>query len=388
IYIHFFSDGRGTPPFSAVRFAEDLIDKSKEIAGSNAEIKIATVGGRDITMNRSVDSFQKSISAFRAIIDADGPREKDIFKVLKKFYDKGITDQYIDVTVLGDYRGVSNNDTLMHWNFRKDRAWILIYLMTEPAERIRKKIEVPEFKKTASNILDYSTLTFMTFIEVYKGVPCSVIYPDKEQPYSLGSILEEFGYRQYRISGVDKAQAVVLLSGGSRIEPFEHEKRITIPLPEDMSGYSDGYDENKGEEGYKKDPYEKYPELEIEDLTGKIIEKVEESGGKEFIIANIANGDMVGHTAGRKASVKAAEAVDRALKKIAGAVVKKNGTLFITADHGNLEILKTEDGTASTFHTKNNVPFAVVPQDRAKFKEGGTLKDVAPTVLAAMEPGR
>ncbi len=95
IYIHFFSDGRGTPPFSAVRFAEDLIEKAETIAGNAADIKIATVGGRDITMNRSVDSFHKSIAAYRAIIDAAGERDKDIFTVLKKAYDKGITDQYI-----------------------------------------------------------------------------------------------------------------------------------------------------------------------------------------------------------------------------------------------------------------------------------------------------
>ncbi len=386
IYIHFFSDGRGTPPFSAVRFAEDLIEKAETIAGNTADIKIATVGGRDITMNRSVDSFHKSIAAYRAIIDAAGERDKDIFTVLKKAYDRGITDQYIDVTVLGDYRGASDNDTLMHWNFRKDRAWMLMYLLSEPVKRIRKKVELPEFKKTASSTLNYDTLNFLTLIEVYKDIPCKVVYPDKKQKYSMGSVLEEFGYRQYRISGVDKAHAVLLLSGGSRIKPFKGEKRITIQLPEEMRKYRDAYDKNKGEEGYKLDPYEKYPKLELTELTQKIIKVVEKSRGREFIIVNISNGDMVGHTAGRDASVKAASVVDRALKKISRAVKEKGGTLFVIADHGNLEVLKTEDGTASTFHTKNRVPFAVVSKDKVKLKEGGCLKDVAPTILAIMEP--
>ncbi|MDA3793440.1 MAG: hypothetical protein PF545_07315 [Elusimicrobia bacterium] len=392
IYIHFFSDGRGTPPFSAVRFAEDLTEKTDKIASSKVDIEIATVGGRDITMNRSDDSFNKSLTTQSAIIDAQGPREKDIFTVLKKAYDKGITDQYVDVTVLGNYKGAANNDMFLHWNFRKDRAWMLMYLMTEPEKRIKKKIKRMDYKKTKrEKTLDYSSLKFMTLIEVYKDVPCEVVYPDKKQEYSLGSSLEDFGYSQFRISGVDKAQAVVLLSGGSRVKPFKHEKRITISLPKEMKRYSDGYDKNKGEKGYKLDPYEKYPEIEIKELTKKIVSVIKDSRGKEFLIINIANGDMVGHTANREASIRAASAVDKALKKISAAVLDMEGTLFITADHGNLEVLHTEDGTPSTFHTKNKVPFAMVSKETIadetlKFKSGGCLKDVAPTVLAVMEP--
>ena len=134
--------------------------------------------------------------------------------------------------------------------------------------------------------------------------------------------------------------------------------------------------------------FEKYPKIELPKLTDRIVETIRSAEGKFFIIANISNPDMVGHTAGKKASVKAAEAVDAALRRISEAAKKRGAMLFITADHGNLECVETEDGIPSTFHTRNHVPFAVLGDDKLRLKKGGCLKDVAPTVLYIMEPGK
>jgi len=387
IRIHFFSDGRGTPPFSAVRFAEDLLEKTEEIKNENTDIKIATVGGRDITMNRSSDSWYKTEKTFRAIVEGHAERAKDIFKALKEDYNLGITDQYIKVRVLGDYSGAVNGDTLIHWNFRKDRSAMLMQMLAESEEKLKQLTGDKNFRKVKyKKELDFNSLQIAGLVQYYEGMTCPAAYCDIKQEHSLGSLLEEYGYKQFRVSGVDKRLAVILLSGGTRKEPFEHEKRIVVPLPGDMENYKREYEDKKGEEGFTLDPYEKYPEIELPELTKKITELIERASGKTFIIVNISNPDMVGHTANIEAGVKAAEAVDRSLQSIAEAAREKGAYLFITADHGNLEVMETEDGQPSTFHTQNPVPFGIIAPREYKMAAGGCLKDVAPTVLYVMEP--
>ncbi|MGM0441262.1 MAG: 2,3-bisphosphoglycerate-independent phosphoglycerate mutase [Elusimicrobiota bacterium] len=388
IYIHFFSDGRGTPPFSGVRFAEDLQMKAEEMASDGTQIKLATVSGRDISMNRSSDSWYKTIKVYRAIIEGIGTREDNIFRAFKKDYEEKITDQYINVRVLGDYKGVSEGDALFHWNFRKDRASMLMKAFLKSEEELKKIVGDKDFKKLKEKDLDYSSLDFGALVEYYKDISCPVAYEDLQQADSLGSMLEKFGYTQYRVSGVDKKQAVVLLSGGSREEPFEHEHRVVVPLPEEMENYMAEYEEKKGEPGFKMNPYEKFPKIELPRLTDKIVEILKKSKPKFFMIVNIANPDMVGHTANKEAAIKAIEKIDDSLKKITEEAEKNNTVVFITADHGNLEDLLTDDDTPSTFHTQNPVPFLIKDQEGkdVKIKKEGCLKDVAPTVLYAMEP--
>ncbi|MGM0568052.1 MAG: hypothetical protein ACQESB_02405, partial [Elusimicrobiota bacterium] len=345
IRIHFFSDGRGTPPFSAVKFADDLLENAAIMGGGKIDIKIATLGGRDVTMNRSVDSLEKTIKTYRAIIEGKGEREKDIFRALKLDYDKGITDQYIKLRVLGDYSGVENGDSLIHFNFRKDRAQLLMQFLAESESKIRSITGIKDFKKIKyKKDLDYSGLNIAGLVEYYQNMSCSAAYSDLKQKHSLGSFLQDSGYIQYRISGVDKTHAVVLLSGGSRTEAFENEKRVVVPYPPHLKKYIEEYEDKKGEKGYELDPYEKYPELEIKQLTAKVTEIIKKISGKSFIVLNISNLDMVGHTGNFNASIKAAEAVDKSLEIICSRARKKAVNVFITADHGNLEVSSTEDG--------------------------------------------
>ncbi len=389
IKIHFFSDGRGTPPFSAVSFADDLLENGAIMTAGQADVSIAAVGGRDITMNRSRDSWEKSVKTYRAIIEGKAEREKNIFKALKDDYEKGITDQYIKLRVLGDYRGAEDGDCFLHFNFRKDRAQMLMQLLTEKESALRKITGIKNFKKLKyRRDLDYSTLNIAGLVQYYSSMKSPAAYPDTNQKYSLGSMLEDFNYIQYRISGPDKTQAVELLSGGSSRGKLKNEKRIVVPYPRELRNYITEYEKHKGEKGYELDPYEKYPCLEIKSLRQKTREIIEKAREKTFIIVNIANPDMVGHTGNFESSVKAAEAVDRALEDICAAAEKRNMFIFITSDHGNLEISFTEDGDASTFHSRNPVPFAVLPQGEFDIEEGGCLRDVAPTILSVMEPER
>ena len=392
IRIHFISDGRGTPPHSAPRFVEDLNDWIAEnLPERKIDIKIATIIGRDIAMNRSSATWYKTEKTLRAIVEANAPRYSTIEKAIKEAYQKGLNDQYIPPSVIGDYQGFNNYDGVILWNFRKDRMEFLARMLVDPihtlTERLRNSQDntyknFNEFSRVIyKKDLNFSTIKILALVEYYRDIPCPVAFREPVHQWSLGKMLSHFGFRQYKISGVDKAKAIALLNGSKQEDLLPREKRITIPLPADMLEYIKGFDTYKGEEGYKEDPYIKFPQMELVDLTNKIIELIEQAEPFTCIMANIANPDMVGHTADVVACIKAMEIVDWSVKRITLATLKKKGIVFITADHGNIEELITEEGEPNTFHTRSPVPFIIVGAGDVRLRPDGTLKDVAPTIL-------
>jgi 2,3-bisphosphoglycerate-independent phosphoglycerate mutase len=401
IRIHYFSDGRGTPPFSAPRFLEDLNDMFLMISTGEeltkertVDFKIATIGGRDITMNRSAESWYKTEATFRAIIEGLGPRMDRPEAALKEAYDKGLTDQYVTPTVLGDYQGVENHDVLIHWNFRKDRGEFLMRMLVDPVIDLTERLkdspddtykELKRFERWKNKPdLYYDTLHIVGLVEYYRGMNCPVAFLEPVQDISLGKVLSLYGCHQWRVSGVDKAKALTLLSGNKVGAPLSGEERITIPLPPDLRSYIKEYDQHKGEQGFKLEPYRKYPKIEIEDLTDKVVEIIEAGDSKTLVLVNLCNPDMVGHTGDVSAGIQAMMAVDKALERIVISVRARGGFALITADHGNIEEMITEDGELNTFHTSNKVPFFMVGPPKMKLRQGGTLKDVAPTFLALL----
>ncbi|HUU28745.1 MAG TPA: hypothetical protein VM123_13115 [archaeon] len=401
IRIHYFSDGRGTPPFSAARFLEDLNDMLLMITTAEelnkerkVDYKVATIGGRDITMNRSTESWYKTEATFRAIVEGQGPRMEEPEQALKAAYDKGLTDQYITPTVLGDYAGVENNDVLIQWNFRKDRGEFLMRMLVDPVtditERLRNSPDdtytgLKRFERWKNKpALHYDTLHIVGLVEYYRGMRCPVAFREPIQDISLGKVLANYNFNQYRVSGVDKAKALTLLSGNKVGAPLPGEERITIPLSSEVRRYIKEYDQHKGETGYKFEPYRKFPKIEIEDLTEKIIEIIEAGDSKTVLLINLCNPDMVGHTGDISAGIMAMMAVDKSLERIVTAIRAKGGFAIITADHGNIEEMITEDGELNTFHTSNKVPFFLVGPPKTKLREDGTLSDVAPTMLSLL----
>ncbi len=395
IRIHYFSDGRGTPPFSAPRFLEDLMSTAAEMIGERAvDFRVATIGGRDITMNRSAESWYKTEATFRAIIEGLGPRMARPEDALKEAYDKGLTDQYVTPTVLGDYRGVDNHDVLIHWNFRKDRGEFLMRMLLEAVSDLTERLRTSP-DDTYSGLkrferwkhrqeLYYDTLHIVGLVEYYRGMNCPVAFREPVQDISLGRMLSVLGFHQWRVSGVDKAKAVTLLSGNKVGDPLPGETRLTIPLPPELRRYVKEYDQHKGEKGYKFEPYRRYPEIELEDQTDKLLELIEQGDRQTVILANISNPDMVGHTGDVSAGIQAMMAIDRALERIVTAIRARGGFAVITADHGNIEEMITEDGEPNTFHTQNPVPFILVGPPHAPLRPDGTLSDVAPTFLALL----
>ncbi len=395
IVIHYFSDGRGTPPFSAPRFLEDLEAKASEIIDQQkVDFKIATIGGRDITMNRSTESWYKTEATFRAIIEGQGPRMDDAEEALKAAYDKSLTDQYVTPTVLGDYHGVDNHDVLIHWNFRKDRGEFLMRMLVEPVIDLTERLQnspddtyrgLKRFQRWKNRPdLHYDTLHIIGLVEYYRGMNCPVAFREPVQDISLGKVLSNHGYNQWRVSGIDKAKALTLLSGNKVGDPLDGEQRVTLPLPPEARRYLKEYDQHKGEKGYKFEPYQKYPKIEIEDLTDKVVDIINESDSKTVLLINLCNPDMVGHTGDVSAGILAMMAADKALDRIVTAVRENGGFVMITADHGNLEEMITENGEPTTFHTANTVPLFIIGPKTTKLRDGGTLSDVAPTFLALL----
>ncbi|MEA1997158.1 MAG: hypothetical protein U9N45_05940 [Gemmatimonadota bacterium] len=392
IRIHYFSDGRGTPPFSAPRFLEDLESVAEEIgAGLEVDFKIATIGGRDITMNRSADTWYKTEATFRAIVEGVGPKKDEAEQALKEAYDKGLTDQYVTPTVLGDYNGVENHDVLILWNFRKDRGEFLMRMLVDPITDLTERIK-SSGDETYKNLerferwkdkpeLHYDTLEIVGLVEYYRGMRCPVAFREPVQDISLGKVLSNYGYKQWRVSGVDKAKALTLLSGNKVGNPLPGEERVTMPLPDNVRTYIKEYDRYKGEKGFKLEPYRKYPKIEIEGVAGKVTEIVNDGDAKTVLLVNLCNPDMVGHTGDVSAGIQSMMAVDRALENIVNAVRARGGFVLITADHGNIEQMITDDDEPNTFHTGNKVPFFMVGPPKMELHDDGSLSDVAPTFL-------
>ncbi|MEA2062608.1 MAG: hypothetical protein U9P14_02815, partial [Gemmatimonadota bacterium] len=197
IRIHFFSDGRGTPPFSAARFLEDLDINVEEIIGDHEiDYQIVTIGGRDITMNRSSDTWFKNEATFRAIIEGLGPRVKRAGDALKEAYDRGLTDQYVTPSVIGDYKGVDNHDVIIHWNFRKDRGEFLMRMLVDPVTDLTDRLkaapddtyrDLKRFERWEHRQdLHYDTLHIVGLVEYYCGMNCPVAFREPVQDVSLG----------------------------------------------------------------------------------------------------------------------------------------------------------------------------------------------------------
>lgn len=347
-YVHAFLDGRDTPPQSAQTF---LIDFERRLPRTAT---IATLGGRYFGMDRDKrwDRVQK---AYDALMNARGKRFSSAADAIQDAYENQIFDEFIEPCVIGDYRGVKEEDGLLMANFRADRA-----------RQILEALVLPEFSG------------FERVQHTWAGVLGMVDYSENLSPYvpalfapetvtgSLGEVMASEGLRQLRIAETEKYAHVTFFFNGGREALFEGEERVMIPSP-------------------KVATYDLAPEMSAYPLTERLIEELEQNKF-DFVVVNYANPDMVGHTGNIAASIKAVETVDACLKLLSDAVHSKGGALLITADHGNVEEMVDAEGVPLTAHTLNLVPFVVVQEDSKDMtlRKMGTLADIAPTVLDLM----
>lgn len=354
VFVHVFTDGRDTPPESGVGFVRALMDDMTEIGTG----KIATVSGRYYAMDRD-KRWDRSGKAYDAIVCGDGPRAADPIAAIRDSYQEGVTDEFIVPTVI-EQNGkpvatMGDEDSLIFFNFRADRARQLSQALSEPGFTGFSRCRFP-------NALDFATMT-----EYEPDLNLPVAFPPHNVDLPVARVISEAGLKQFHTAETEKYAHVTYFFNGGREEPFAGEDRKLVPSP-------------------KVATYDLQPEMSAIPLTDGVVEAIE-SGQYDFIIINYANGDMVGHTGVFSAAVEAVETVDACLNRLVEAVINQGGAALVTADHGNAEeMLVPGTDEVWTAHSKNPVPILLISPDdspvrHAELRRGGRLADVAPTVL-------
>src|SRR4051812_46604650 len=347
VAVHAFLDGRDTPPKSAAGYLRQF---QNDIA-VHGTMTIATVAGRYYAMDRD-KRWDRVEKAYRCLTAAEGERADDAVRAVEAAYARGDADEFALPTVIGDYRGMRDGDGVFFVNFRADRIREIAAALLDPDFSGFDRGKPIAFA-SALGLVEYST-------ELNEFL--ATLFPPADLSNTLGEIVSNSGMTQLRIAETEKYAHVTFFFNGGRELVFPGEERILVPSP-------------------KVATYDKQPEMSAPEVTDKVVEAIG-SGRFDVVVLNYANTDMVGHTGDIAAATKAVEAVDACLGRLSQAVEKACGTLVITADHGNAEMMRDpETGEPHTAHTLNPVPFVVVNPPTAAHVENGRLADVAPTLL-------
>ena len=349
VWVHAITDGRDTPPQSA---ADDL---RRLIAALPQSIRIASVCGRYYAMDRD-KRWDRVERAYKAMVDADAPRFADPPAVIADAYANRKFDEFIVPAVVADYRGMTDGDGVLCFNFRADRVREILAAMLDSDFSAFPRKRFVRFA-AAIGMAEYSD-------ELNKLM--AAIFPPQPLANVLGEVVANAGRTQLRMAETEKYPHVTYFLNGGREQQYNDEDRIMVPSP-------------------KVATYDLQPEMSAPELTDKAVAAIN-SGKYDLIVLNYANPDMVGHTGSLPAAIKAVETVDSGLGRIAEAVQKAGGALLVTADHGNCELMRDpQTGGPHTAHTTNPVPLLLSGARNRALVADGRLADVAPTLLELME---
>jgi 2,3-bisphosphoglycerate-independent phosphoglycerate mutase len=354
VFVHAILDGRDTPPKSAEKYLDRLLD----FIAKRPQAKLSTIIGRYFTMDRDKrwDRVQRGYDLMTLGV---GTETKDPFETLRRFYEQDVTDEFIEpisvLTADGAHVGrIEDGDAVVFFNFRADRMRQIVTAFKDDDfdgfhRAVRPKIHIA----TMNSYREDWTLP--------------VLFPPQEVRNHLGEVLSEAGLKQLRIAETEKYAHVTFFFNGGSDAKLPGEERILVPSPRVAT-------------------YDLKPEMSVFELTDRVVEAI---ASKKFdvIIMNIANPDMVGHTGVMSAAVDAVHDTDVAVERILAAVEKVDGVALITADHGNAELMfDSTTGQPHTAHTTNPVPLILVdPHKRfGTLRNGGSLQNVAPTILAIL----
>lgn len=385
VYLHLFTDGRDSPPTSAITYIHQI---EKEIA-NNKTGQIASVIGRYYAMDRD-KHWIRTFLTYELLTKGKGEQFESAEEAIKSAYNANQSDEFIKPSVIsqnGDFAQsrITDNDAVIFFNFRIDRPRELTKMFVLPefnnetvkksdydpyTERYYKKIliddtnssPVPERGQKLNNLF------FATMTEYDKNVKCAVAFPSEPVVMPLARILSENNLPQLHMSESEKEKMVTYFFNGLKDDPYPLEERIIISSP-------------------KVETYDEKPEMSANEIADTLVQKVG-SGRIAFSVVNFANPDMLGHTGNIPKTIEALKTIDACLKRVyETVVVKMKGSIIITADHGNCEEMIDKDGNIDTKHSIYPVPFILINDNEFKNARlsNGVLGDVAPTILEILK---
>ena len=337
VYVHAFTDGRDTPPNSGLGFIEELEAKIREIGAG----RIASVTGRYYAMDRD-KRWERTNRALGALVRGDEGRAGSAAEVLKASYEHKVTDEFVEPVTLANEGLIRDGDAVVFFNFRADRA-------RQITEKLVEKLKL--------------TYVMMTQYDAKFGLPYA--FGPETHENILGEVVSAHGLTNLRVAETEKYPHVTYFFNGGREKPFTGEEREMIASP-------------------KVATYDLQPEMSAPQVCDVVVNAIDHRDF-DLIVVNFANPDMVGHTGVFEAAVKAVETCDHCLSRIWEAIRRHPYTWLVTADHGNSEtMIDPETGLVHTYHTTNPVPFICIDESKSPLRAGGSLRDIAPTILGIL----
>lgn len=345
VYIHAFLDGRDTYQKSAIKYLDML---SEKIKGSS--FKIASLSGRIYAMDRE-QRYERLQKAYDTIVGGNNFSSEGYQKYIEKSYHDGIYDEFVLPVLLEKEGTIKDNDSVIFFNFRSDRARELTYAITDPKF---DKFKTKNFKNLLFSPMEEYASDFKDL---------NVIYPPIEVKDNLAAIISKEGLKQYHIAETTKYAHVTFFFNGGIEKPYDGEERKLI-------------------DSIDTQDFSYYPKMRAIEITENTLDAIA-SGQYDFILVNYSNPDMIGHTGNFDATKQAITCVEKQAYALALATLMAGGDCIITADHGNAEEMIDKNGNKITSHTTNPVPVILVSEKykKIKLKKKKTIASIAPTVL-------
>ena len=354
VFVHAILDGRDTPPKSAEKYLQSLLDHIAD----KPKAHLATIVGRYFPMDRD-HRWERVQRGYDLMTLGVGTQTKNPLETVRRFYEQGVTDEFMEpisvLTAEGAHLGrLEDGDALLFFNFRADRMrQIVITFKDEHFTPFERAIH-PKARLATMN-------------RYHEKFDLPVVFPPQSIRNNLGEVLSDAGLKQFRIAETEKYAHVTFFFNGGSDTQFPGEDRLLVPSP-------------------KVATYDLKPEMSVFEVTEKVVEAID-SKKYDVVIMNIANPDMVGHTGIMDAAVQAVHDTDVAVGRILDAVERVDGVALITADHGNAELMFDEKtNQPHTAHTTNPVPLILVDAKKrfGALRGGGVLSNVAPTILTIL----
>ncbi len=347
VMLHMITDGRDTDPHASQEYIKRISD---HIAWTS--LRLASVVGRYYAMDRD-QRRERTKVAYDLLLHGQGKAITNRQKAIQECYDEWKTDEFLPAMRLAGngFQPIKEGDLVININFRSDRVRQLTSCLTQQ-----------EYKDYGMNPLSVDYLCMTQYDATFQGL--TVLFPPETMEETLGEVISKAGKSQLRIAETEKYPHVTFFFNAGQEDPYPGEERIMIPSP-------------------KVATYDLQPAMSADEITTQCIAHIQKHK-PDFICINYANPDMVGHTGVFDAVVQACETVDSCLEKLLRTLQNFGYDAIVLADHGNADYMINPDGTANTAHSLAQVPCFLITQDNKRLRSGGTLADVAPTILELM----